>query len=70
LEELVNEESKENGERRKEMKREVNPQSTKYFHFVSIWLPSWIVMTDQSPSISRADRSAILVMALFYSRPL
>lgn len=36
---MKNDESKENRERRKEMKGEVKPQSTKYFHFVSIWQP-------------------------------
>jgi hypothetical protein len=65
---MKNDENKENEERRKKMKREVKPESAKYCYFVSTW-PSWIVMTDQSRWISRADRSAILVTALFYSRP-
>ena len=52
-----------------EMKREgeVKAQSTNQIHFVSTWQPSGIVMTDQSRWISRADRSAIAVTALFSS---
>jgi hypothetical protein len=56
LRELVKEEGMKSEEGRKEMKRE-RQQSAKYFHFVSIWQPLWIVMTDQSQRISRADRS-------------
>jgi hypothetical protein len=57
------------GKRRK-MKREIEtegrPQSAKYFHFVSIWLLSGILLTGQS-RISRIDSSTIPVTALFSS---
>ena len=60
-----NEENKESGGGEK--RREVIAQSNNQILFVSTWQPSVIVMTDQSRWISRADRSAIPVTALFSS---
>jgi hypothetical protein len=65
LEELANKESKENEARWRD--RYGWSQSAQYFHFVSIWLPSGIVMTGHSWWISHFDMSTIPMTAVFSS---
>jgi len=58
----------EKGERRERaIETERRSQSPKYFHFVSIWQPSGILMTGQSRWISRVESYTICVTAQFSS---